>query len=262
MSPSVGAQPIPTQQPSQLPTTIIQNTTTTYQQHHHLQKDQVPAAANTTTALTTTEVCNKSNITNSNNTATDINLQQQQQHHNQTNPSRSQSLTSITTASSVSQPIHTITTNISSNSSNNTLVPSHPATTSITQHQFITVHGSNHHFLGSNDHSGPAPNVTVNPHYQPSHGDPNPRPIPMSSSLNTSSAVADQQIRVLTPSEIMRTLPSLCQEGYEPPPPLPILVRAPLVQSKTSLNRLSVILFFDFHLSFFIHIVFFNYVYT
>ena len=28
----------------------------------------------------------------------------------------------------------------------------------------------------------------------------------------------DHQIRVLTPSEIMRTLPSLCQEHYDPPP--------------------------------------------
>lgn len=31
----------------------------------------------------------------------------------------------------------------------------------------------------------------------------------------------DQQIRVLTPSEIMRTLPSLSQEHYDPPPPPP-----------------------------------------
>lgn len=31
-------------------------------------------------------------------------------------------------------------------------------------------------------------------------------------------ASIDHQIRVLTPSEIMRTLPSLCQEHYDPPP--------------------------------------------
>lgn len=35
------------------------------------------------------------------------------------------------------------------------------------------------------------------------------------SAINSS----DQQIRVLTPSEIMRTLPSLSQEHYDPPPP-------------------------------------------
>lgn len=77
-----------------------------------------------------------------------------------------------------------------------------------TQHQF-TVHG---HFLGPGDHCGPAPNVTVNPLYQP-NTEPSVTPPPRTP---ISSSAADQQIRVLTPSEIMRTLPSLCQESYEP----------------------------------------------
>lgn len=246
MSPSLGAQQLPTpqqqqQQPSQLPTTIIQNTTTTYQHHQHLQKDQVPVGANAPSALTTSEVCNKS-ITNNNNNNSNNTTATSDLDHNQTNnPSRSQqSLTSVTTSSVSSQSIHhnTIISNNSNhnnnnNGSSNTLISTtHPVNSSITQQQF-TLHGTSHHFLGS-DHNGPAPNVTVNPHYQPNHADPNPRPIPMSSSLNSSSAVADQQIRVLTPSEIMRTLPSLCQEGYEQPPPttLPLLVSASLVQSK------------------------------
>lgn len=89
-----------------------------------------------------------------------------------------------------------------------------------TQHQF-TVHG---HFLGPGDHCGPAPNVTVNPLYQPpinnnsnnsnSNNEHSLTPPPRAPSITSSAA--DQQIRVLTPSEIMRTLPSLCQESYEP----------------------------------------------
>lgn len=38
------------------------------------------------------------------------------------------------------------------------------------------------------------------------------------SNPSTSSPLSDQHIRVLTPSEIMRTLPSLGQETYDPPP--------------------------------------------
>lgn len=40
----------------------------------------------------------------------------------------------------------------------------------------------------------------------------------------TSSPLSDQHIRVLTPSEIMRTLPSLGQENYDPPPSMVSLI--------------------------------------
>lgn len=95
--------------------------------------------------------------------------------------------------------------------------PLTPKPTSPPVQQQFTVHGQ---FLGSGDLChGPAPNVTVNPLYQPPVGSehgltPPPRP---AAPLPTA---ADQQIRVLTPSEIMRTLPSLCQENYDTQPPL------------------------------------------
>lgn len=98
--------------------------------------------------------------------------------------------------------------------------PSHPPLTissvsvlpppSPTTHQQFTVHGQ---FAGPDDHVGPAPNVTVNPFYQPGGGE---GIIHHPSKLLPAQNTQDQQIRVLTPSEIMRTLPSLCQENYEP----------------------------------------------
>lgn len=102
-------------------------------------------------------------------------------------------------------------TSLTTASTSSVSVSPKPASPTI-QHQF-TVHGQ---FLGSGDLChGPAPNVTVNPLYQPPATSPPPRP---SAPLPTSAA--DQQIRVLTPSEIMRTLPSLCQENYDTQPPL------------------------------------------
>lgn len=89
-----------------------------------------------------------------------------------------------------------------------------PKIPSPSTHQQFTVHG---HFAGPGDHVGPAPNVTVNPHYQP-NGDSIPIPHPRLVAQQSSTSATDQQIRVLTPSEIMRTLPSLCQENYEPQP--------------------------------------------
>lgn len=89
-----------------------------------------------------------------------------------------------------------------------------------TQQQF-TVHGQ---FINHN-HSGPAPNVTVNPHYQPEAPPTSPVLRPNVNAPN------DQQIRVLTPSEIMRTLPSLCQDTYDIPVSQ-ITVRIYLVQVK------------------------------
>lgn len=81
-----------------------------------------------------------------------------------------------------------------------------------TQQQF-TVHGP---ILAPGDH-GPAPNVTVNPHYQPGPSEVPPLPTRLQNAPPpVAAAASDQQIRVLTPSEIMRTLPSLCQENYEP----------------------------------------------
>jgi hypothetical protein len=53
---------------------------------------------------------------------------------------------------------------------------------------------------------------------------PPPQPqLPPPNLLNsgTVNAVTDQQIRVLTPSEIMRTLPSLGQETYDLPTAAP-----------------------------------------
>lgn len=82
-------------------------------------------------------------------------------------------------------------------------------TTTVSTIQQFTVHGQ---FLSVHNHNGPAPNVTVNPHYQP---DPPSSPI-LRPSIPAPLA-ADQQIRVLTPSEIMRTLPSLCQDSYDIP---------------------------------------------
>lgn len=99
--------------------------------------------------------------------------------------------------------------------------PAHPPLTvssvsvlpspSPTTHQQFTVHGQ---FAGPDDHVGPAPNVTVNPFYQPGGGE---GIVHHPSKLVPAQNTQDQQIRVLTPSEIMRTLPSLCQENYEPP---------------------------------------------
>lgn len=86
----------------------------------------------------------------------------------------------------------------------------HPSQ-SPTTHQQFTVHGQ---FAGPDDHVGPAPNVTVNPFYQPGGGEAIAH---HPSKLVPAQNTQDQQIRVLTPSEIMRTLPSLCQENYEPP---------------------------------------------
>lgn len=88
---------------------------------------------------------------------------------------------------------------------------SHVTVTIPTQQQF-TVHGP---ILGPGDHChGPAPNVTVNPLYS----EPAPSPsLRHAHAQPPPSAAADHQIRVLTPSEIMRTLPSLCQEACEPP---------------------------------------------
>lgn len=83
-------------------------------------------------------------------------------------------------------------------------LPSSPST----QQQF-TVRG---HFMGPSDHCGSAPNVTVNPLYQHS----TEHDLPTPSKPVAPPPAADQQIRVLTPSEIMRTLPSLGQENYEP----------------------------------------------
>lgn len=97
---------------------------------------------------------------------------------------------------SVSTPVTTVTTVT-------------PVTTAISTVQQFTVHGQ---FLSVHNHNGPAPNVTVNPHYQP---DPPSSPI-LRPTVPTPLA-ADQQIRVLTPSEIMRTLPSLCQDSYDIP---------------------------------------------
>lgn len=88
--------------------------------------------------------------------------------------------------------------------------PSHPV--SPPTQQLFTVHG---HFMGPGDHCGSAPNVTVNPaifhHGTTGEHGPTPPPRPVAP-----PPAADQQIRVLTPSEIMRTLPSLGQENYEP----------------------------------------------
>lgn len=102
--------------------------------------------------------------------------------------------------------------------------PATPSTASAsppTQQQF-TVHGQ---FVGLHNHTGPAPNVTVNPHYQP----PQPPDRPASPATRVLIPVqpppaADQQIRVLTPSEIMRTLPSLCQDTYDLPVSQPSMV--------------------------------------
>ena len=46
----------------------------------------------------------------------------------------------------------------------------------------------------------------------------------------------DHQIRVLTPSEIMRTLPSLCQEHYDPPPTA--IIHTVSVQSPVMVSHL------------------------
>lgn len=84
-------------------------------------------------------------------------------------------------------------------------------------HAQFTVHGQ---FLGAGDLCrGPAPNVTVNPLYHATVHP--PPPAPQAPPVPPVSVVAaDQQIRVLTPSEIMRTLPSLCQENYDSQPPV------------------------------------------
>lgn len=109
----------------------------------------------------------------------------------------------------------------------------HPSQ-SPTTHQQFTVHG---HFAGPDDHVGPAPNVTVNPFYQPGGGDAIAH---HPSKLVPAQNTQDQQIRVLTPSEIMRTLPSLCQENYEPPHALVrncfYSVDVSITQARTSLQ--------------------------
>lgn len=145
--------------------------------------------------------------------------------NNNNNASSITTTTTVTTTTTTSSVIMSVAPPNSNNSSP-------PAT----QHQF-TVHG---HFLGPGDHCGPAPNVTVNPLYQPlqphllaigpgtssdhtpsiSSSSLTPPPLPPAPPRPAPPlppSAADQQIRVLTPSEIMRTLPSLCQESYEPP---------------------------------------------
>lgn len=85
-------------------------------------------------------------------------------------------------------------------------------------HQQFTVHGQ---LFGPGDHCGPAPNVTVNPLYQPNLSE-QPNAVQILRPIQNTPPATDQQIRVLTPSEIMRTLPSLCQESYEPQAPVRI----------------------------------------
>ncbi|RZC33964.1 histone-lysine N-methyltransferase 2C-like [Asbolus verrucosus] len=118
-----------------------------------------------------------------------------------------------------SRPTPSLTTASTSSVSVSPPVTPRPAslTPSPSTQQQFTVHGQ---FLGPGDHCGPAPNVTVNPLYQPNVNEQAPVPLlrPVIQQQTTPPA-SDQQIRVLTPSEIMRTLPSLCQENYEPQPP-------------------------------------------
>lgn len=153
------------------------------------------AAKTTTVAVTNTPPTNQTSVASA---VTEVCT-----HHSRPTPTLTNASTSSVSVSpcSTPQPV--------------SVTPSPP-----TQHQF-TVHG---HFLGPGDHCGPAPNVTVNPLYQPhnnnnnnnnsnSNNEPSLTPPPRAP---ISSSAADQQIRVLTPSEIMRTLPSLCQESYEP----------------------------------------------
>jgi len=122
-----------------------------------------------------------------------------------------QSLTQASTCSAVSVPTPVIPPRSSTPSPR-----SSPPT-----HQQFTVHG---HFAGPGDRVGPAPNVTVNPNYQPNpctdHAPLHSRPHSAAQQTSSSPSASDQQIRVLTPSEIMRTLPSLCQENYEPQQPV------------------------------------------
>lgn len=128
---------------------------------------------------------------------------QQQQQQTPSKPSTLTITTASTSASTSSVSAHSPPTN-------NKMSP--PPSI----HAQFTVHGQ---FLGAGDLCrGPAPNVTVNPLYHPPEQPGPPRSHP------SSNSAADQQIRVLTPSEIMRTLPSLCQENYDaqptPPPPV------------------------------------------
>ena len=165
---------------------------------HH----QVPTA--TTTPVAVSEVCTFHDQHNQHN-------QTRQQQQPPPPPLTTSSVLSVTPPSPVSAPpsLHL------------SPLPS-PQLIPTTVHQFM-VHG--HFFGASDDHRGPAPNVTVNPLYQPNV-------VTCSrSAAHPSSIAADQQIRVLTPSEIMRTLPSLCQETYEPPPQPSPLVRTEVLMS-------------------------------
>lgn len=120
-----------------------------------------------------------------------------------------------------SRPTPSLTTASTSSVSVSPPVTPRPAslTPSPSIQQQFTVHGQ---FLGPGDHCGPAPNVTVNPLYQPNVVNEQTPTLPLLRTNNiqqqTTPPASDQQIRVLTPSEIMRTLPSLCQENYEPQP--------------------------------------------
>lgn len=150
-------------------------------------------AAHTSMVTTTSEVCNRSHGIA---------------------PSKQLTIATFTsTTSSITMASSSPTTNIISN----------PATSQkIIAHQQFTVHNQYPATLGSIAHTGPAPNVTVNPHYNPhlhhqvlniSSTSDTPATVPTVPS--PSIITSDQQIRVLTPSEIMRTLPSLSQESYD-----------------------------------------------
>lgn len=101
-----------------------------------------------------------------------------------------------------------LTTNVPNLPTNIINVTTATLTLSTTVQQQFTVHGP---FTTLHSHTGPAPNVTVNPNYHPE-----PPSSPVLRQIPTPLAT-DQQIRVLTPSEIMRTLPSLCQDSYDIP---------------------------------------------
>lgn len=161
-------------------------------------------SASVSNAAKTTTVAVSSNTPPSNQTPVVSAITEVCTHHSKPTPTLTNASTSSVSVSpcSTPQPV--------------SVTPSPP-----TQHQF-TVHG---HFLGPGDHCGPAPNVTVNPLYQPHINNNNSNNnnsnnehslTPPLRAPSLSSSAADQQIRVLTPSEIMRTLPSLCQESYEP----------------------------------------------
>lgn len=65
-------------------------------------------------------------------------------------------------------------------------------------------------------------------------------PIVLASTTVRQLSSVDHQIRVLTPSEIMRTLPSLSQEHYDPPPTA--IIHTVPVQSPAMVSHLSLCL--------------------